>query len=236
GAWTALLADRGVRINALRPANCGFDVPWSVHLRERFAGRPVKSVRLSLGGHDLRGEFVVSANGIEGSAVYALSSVLRDAIEVQGMATLYLDLLPDWSVEQLTSVLSRPRGKASLASQLRKAAGIDGVKAALLHETADAQTLADPARLAAHLKALPLTLTAARPLAEAISTAGGIALDEIDAQFMLRRMPGVFVAGEMLDWEAPTGGYLLSACLATGRAAARGALRWSAFRRDPSSQ
>jgi predicted flavoprotein YhiN len=143
-----------------------------------------------------------------------------------------VDLLPDRGVEQLTAALSRPRGKASLASQLRKAAGIEGVKAALLRETADAQTLAVPARLAAHLKALPLTLTAARPLAEAISTAGGVALDEIDAQFMLRRLPGVFVAGEMLDWEAPTGGYLLSACLATGRAAGRGALGFSSAHRS----
>jgi uncharacterized flavoprotein (TIGR03862 family) len=224
GAWTALLAERGVQLNALRPANCGFDVSWSAHLRERFAGHPVKSVSLGFAGQALRGEFVISANGIEGSAVYALSSVLRDAIDAQGMATLYVDLLPDWSLAQLTAALSRPRGKASLASQLRKAVGIEGVKAALLHETVDAQTLADAVRLAAHLKALPLTLTAARPLAEAISTAGGIALDEIDAQFMLRRLPGVFVAGEMLDWEAPTGGYLLSACLATGRAAGGGAL------------
>jgi uncharacterized flavoprotein (TIGR03862 family) len=232
GAWTALLAERGVQVNALRPANCGFDVPWSAHLRERFAGHPVKSVSLGFAGQTLRGEFVITANGIEGSAVYALSSALRDAIDVEGTVTLYVDLLPDRSLAQLTAALSRPRGKASLASQLRKAAGIEGVKAALLRETADVQTLADPARLAAHIKTLPLTLTAARPLAEAISTAGGIALDEIDAQFMLRRLPGVFVAGEILDWEAPTGGYLLSACLATGRAAGLGALGFSRGRRS----
>lgn len=222
GGWSAILADRGVAVSTLRPANCGFDVAWSAHLRERFAGAPVKPANLSYGGQTVRGEFVVSAKGIEGSVVYALSAGLRDAIEAQGAATLLVDLLPDRSLEQLRAALSRPRGKASLASHLRKAAGIEGVKAALLRETADAQTLADPARLAAQLKALPLTLTAPRPLAEAISTAGGVALDEIDAQFMLRRLPGVFVAGEMLDWEAPTGGYLLSACLATGRAAGSG--------------
>ena len=226
GGWSVLLAERGVGINALRPANCGFDVPWSAHLRERFAGSPVKSVNLSFGTQTIRGEFVVSANGIEGSAVYALSAALRDAIEAQGEATLLIDLLPGRRLEQLMAALSRPRGKASMASHLRKVAGIEGVKAALLRETADAETLADPARLAAHLKALPLVLSGTRPLAEAISTAGGVAFDEIDAQFMLRRLPGVFVAGEMLDWEAPTGGYLLSACLATGREAGSGALSY----------
>lgn len=226
GLWAAMLAERSVRINALRPANCGFDIGWSAHLRERFAGSPVKPVSLSFGAHTVRGEFVVSANGIEGSAVYALSAVLRDAIAAQGSATLLLDLLPDRRLDSLTRMLSRPRGKASLASHLRKSAGIEGLKAALLRETADAEVLADPARLAAHLKALPLLLTAARPLAEAISTAGGVSLEEIDTQFMLRCLPGVFVAGEMLDWEAPTGGYLLSACLATGRAAGSGALHF----------
>ena len=234
GAWSAVLAERGVRINALRPANCGFNVAWSAHLRERCAGQPVKSVGLRFDGHTLRGEFIVTANGIEGSAVYALSAALRNAIDAQGTATLLIDLLPDRTLQQLTAALSRPRGKASRASHLRKSVSIEGVKSALLRETTDALTLADPARLAAHLKAVPLTLTAARPLAEAISTAGGIALDEIDAQFMLRRLPGVFVAGEMLDWEAPTGGYLLSACLTTGRAAGRGALGFSSARRSGS--
>lgn len=223
GAWSSLLAGRGVGVNALRPANCGFDVAWSAHLRERHAGQPLKSVSLSFGGQTLRGEFIVTANGIEGGAVYALSAPLRDALEVQSTATLLIDLLPNRSLEQLTAALSRSRGKASLASQLRKAARIEGLKAALLRETADAETLADPVRLAAHIKALPLPLTRARPIAEAISSAGGVALDEVDEQFMLRQLPGVFVAGEMLDWEAPTGGYLLSACLATGRAAGEGA-------------
>ncbi len=224
GRWSALLAERGVHINVLRPANCGFEVSWSAHLRERFAGSPVKSVNLSFGTQTVRGEFVVSAKGIEGGAVYALSAALRDAIEAHGFATLLIDLLPGRRSEQLTVALSRPRGKASMASHLRKAASIEGVKAALLRETADAETLADAARLTAHIKALPLTLSGVRPVTEAISSAGGVALDEIDAQFMLRRLPGVFVAGEMLDWEAPTGGYLLSACLATGRAAGSGAL------------
>lgn len=226
GNWSALLAGRGVKLNALRPANCGFDVAWSSHLRERCAGLPVKSVSLSFGGQTLRGEFVVSANGIEGSAVYALSAALRDAIETQGSAMLEVDLLPDRSLAELSAALSRPHGKASLASHLRKSVGIDGVKATLLRETVDTATLADPVRLAAAIKALLLHLVSTRPIAEAISSAGGVALDELDERFMLRRLPGVFVAGEMLDWEAPTGGYLLSACLATGRAAGGGALHF----------
>ncbi|MEX1152695.1 TIGR03862 family flavoprotein [Parvibaculum sp.] len=223
GKWTTLLRARDVVVNPLRPANCGFDVAWSPHMAARFAGEPVKSVTLSFGGRSLRGDFVVTRYGIEGSAVYALSADLRDAAERDGKAVLTLDLAPDRDVERLTRDLARPRGKTSLANHLRKAAGIDGVKAALLRECLDAALFDDAGALAEAIKALPLTLIRARPIAEAISSAGGVALDELDEKLMLHRIPGVFCAGEMLDWEAPTGGYLISACLATGRAAGTGA-------------
>lgn len=223
GAWVPLLRAKGVTVNPLRPSNCGFDVAWSPHMAARFAGEPVKSVTLSFGDRSLRGDFVVTRYGIEGSAVYALSADLRDASDRDGKAVLTLDLTPDRDLERLTRDLSRPRGKASLANHLRKAAGIDGVKAALLRECLDATVFDDPAALAEAIKALPLTLIRARPIAEAISSAGGVALDELDEKLMLTKIPGVFCAGEMLDWEAPTGGYLISACLATGRAAGAGA-------------
>lgn len=225
GAWTTVLAGRGVVVHPLRPANCGFDVHWSPRLAESFAGAPVKPAVVSFGGTSVRGEFVVTAQGIEGSVVYALSAALRDAIERDGRATLNIDLAPNRTLDQLTTALSRQRGKASLATRLRKACGIDGVKAALLREPSGPALPAEPKQLAALLKALPLTLTGTRPIAEAISSAGGVALDEIDQDYMLKKLPGVFVAGEMLDWEAPTGGYLLTACLATGRAAGSAAAR-----------
>jgi len=228
GAWVLLLRAKGVTVNPLRPSNCGFDVAWSPHMAARFAGEPVKSVTLSFGDRSLRGDFVVTRYGIEGSAVYALSADLRDATERDGKAVLTLDLTPDRDLERLTRDLGRPRGKASTANHLRKAAGIDGVKAALLRECRDTNIFDDPAALAEAIKALPLTLIRARPISEAISSAGGIALDELDERLMLHRIPGVFAAGEMLDWEAPTGGYLISACLATGRAAGDGAGRWLA--------
>ena len=219
GQWAPLLRAKGVTVNPLRPSNCGFDVPWTPHMAARFAGEPVKSVVLSFGDRALRGDFVVTRYGIEGSAVYALSADLRDATERDGKALLTLDLAPDRDIERLTRELSRPRGKASMANHLRKATGIEGVKAALLRECLDTNIFDDPVALAEAIKALPLTLIRARPTAEAISSAGGIALDELDENLMLRKLPGVFAAGEMLDWEAPTGGYLISACLATGRAA-----------------
>ncbi|MBI1260484.1 MAG: TIGR03862 family flavoprotein [Rhizobiales bacterium] len=223
GSWVALLKSRGVAITPLRPANCGFDIDWSPHVATRFAGAPVKPVTLHFRGEALRGEFVVTRHGVEGSAIYALSARLRDAIEQDGKANLMLDLAPDRSLERLTADLEKPRGKHSRASHLRKTTGIEGVKAALLREQQDLTGLA-PAALAKAIKATPLTLTAARPLEEAISTAGGIALNELDADFKLTRLPGVYAVGEMLDWEAPTGGYLLTACLATGRAAGRAVL------------
>jgi hypothetical protein len=230
GGWTELLAARGVTVHPLRPANCGFDVDWSDHFRQRFAGTPVKSVTLSIGDRRIRGDLVVTRHGIEGSAVYALSDVLRDAIEVHGRTALILDLVPDRDLAHIAAALARPRGKTSLANHLRKVTGLTPVKIALLREGLDGTELGAPQSLAERIKALPLTLLRPRPIAEAISSAGGIALEELDEHFMLKRLPGVFAAGEMLDWEAPTGGYLLTACLATGRAAGAGALAWCAAR------
>jgi len=231
GAWVPLLAQRGVLVHALRPANCGFDVGWSEHFRERFAGRPVKPVLLAFVDdagieHLQQGEFVVTETGIEGSLVYAFSARLRDRIEAGGAADVTLDLAPGRSLERLHADLARPRDGRSLANHLRARAGIEGVKAGLLREVLAPADLADPARLAAAIKRLPLRLAAPRPLAEAISSAGGVSFDALDEALMLRALPGVFCAGEMLDWEAPTGGYLLTACFATGRAAGKGALAW----------
>lgn len=239
GAWAGLLAGRGVEIAPLQPANCGFDVGWpdgrppgwSAHLRERHAGAPVKPVVLSTAadaGFRRQGEFVVTATGIEGSLVYAAAGLLRDEIARSGAATAVLDLLPDRSAAFVAAEVARPRGPRSLATHLKSRLGIDGVKAALVHEVLGRDGVHDPARLAAALKALPLQLVAPRPLEEAISTAGGVRFEALDARLMLRALPGVFCAGEMLDWEAPTGGYLLTACFATGRAAGAGALDWLA--------
>ncbi|MBL6953482.1 MAG: TIGR03862 family flavoprotein [Alphaproteobacteria bacterium] len=229
-AWVGILSAVGVQVAPLKPANCGFDVPWSTIFRERFSGEPVKAVRLSHRERSLVGEFVVTDNGIEGGAVYALSAVLRDRIEVDGGTTLILDLSPDRSEARLAADLAGPRGSRSVTTHLKRQAGLVGVKAGLLRECLDASAFADPARLAAGIKALPLRLTAARPLEEAISSAGGIAFAMLDDRFMLRTRPGLFCAGEMLDWEAPTGGYLFSACFATGRAAGLGAADWLAAR------
>ena len=228
GAWVPLLEARGVHAAPLRPANCGFDVGWSGHFASRFAGHPVKSVELCCAdrGECRRGEFVITSTGIEGSLVYAFSAVLRDRIEGSGSALLHLDLAPDRSEERLREALSRPRGGRSLSNHLRVRAGLEGVKAALLRELLDEATLADPDRLAHAIKRLPLRLLAARPVAEAISSAGGVPFAELDERSMLARLPGVFCAGEMLDWEAPTGGYLLTAAFASGLTAGRGAAAW----------
>jgi len=231
GSWVPLLAGRGVSMTPLRPANCGFDVRWSDHLRTRFAGAPVKTVVASFtdeDGHEHRqpGEFVVTSTGVEGASIYALSPPLRDRIHAAGSAILQLDLAPGWDLPRLAAELSHPRGRRSLSSHIQSRIGLKGAKMALLREIVPAPDFADPQRLAAAIKALPLTLVAPRPLTEAISTAGGVAFDALDGHLMIRAMPGVFCAGEMLDWEAPTGGYLLTACFATGRAAGAGALRW----------
>ncbi|MBA4807281.1 TIGR03862 family flavoprotein [Brevundimonas sp.] len=221
GAWAGWL---GAPVAPFRPANVGFDVDWSSMFRERFAGQPLKGVALTHDGRTVRGEAMIAGYGIEGGAVYALSAQLRTAVEVQGRADLEIDLKPDVATGRLTERLSRPRGKASLSNHLRKAAGLNPVEAALLRE---AGPLPDsPAALARRIKALPLRLTGVQGLERAISSAGGVALDAVDARLMLRGRPGVFVAGEMLDWEAPTGGYLLQASFASGVVAARGVLDW----------
>lgn len=230
-AWAPLLAARGVVIAPLRPANCGFDVGWSTHFSTRFAGHPVKSVHLSFTDHTgvtqhKFGEFMLTAGGVEGSLIYALSAALRDEIAISGSALLHLDLLPSKTLSWVIEQVARPRGARSQASHLQSRLGIQGVKAGLLRELVPTQDYAQAARLGAAIKALPLRLVAPRPLDEAISSAGGVAFEALDAQLMLHTLPGVFCAGEMLDWEAPTGGYLLNACFASGRAAGIGALRW----------
>lgn len=227
GAWLPLLAARGVSVAPLKPSNCGFDAAWSAHFRQRFAGQPVKSVIASIAGRAQQGEFNITENGIEGGLIYALSAPLRDALDRDGAAALTLDLAPDRSLARLTAELSRPQGRDSLANHLRRRVGIDGVKAGLLRELCPFSTLtAGPAGLAAAIKALPLPVTATRPLDEAISTAGGVRFEGLGKSLMLENLPGIFCAGEMLDWEAPTGGYLLTACLTSGRAAGLGARAW----------
>ena len=231
GAWAPLLVQREVAVIALRPANCGFDIGWSPHFSTRFAGHPLKSVGVTFTDsagltQRKKGEFLVTANGVEGSLIYALSAALRDEIAVSGSALIHLDLLPDKDVQFVINEVTRPRGSRSLASHLQSRLGIQGVKAGLLRELMSKPDFAQPARLGAAIKALPLRLIAARPLDEAISTAGGVAFEALDQHLMLRALPGVFCAGEMLDWEAQTGGYLLTACFASGRAAGLGALSW----------
>ncbi|QCN95681.1 TIGR03862 family flavoprotein [Azospirillum argentinense] len=223
GAWTELLAARGVDIAPLRPSNMGFEVPWSDHLRERFAGQPVKSVGLAFGDRRLKGEFVITETGIEGGAVYALSAPLRDAIEREGWAALTIDLMPDLPESAIAKRLRR-RGAESLSTFLKKSLSLTGPRAALLREFTPASELSDPAALARHIKGLSMVLTGVRPIERAISTAGGVRLAELDDSLMLTRLPGTFVAGEMLDWEAPTGGYLLQGCFAMGTRVGKGVL------------
>ncbi len=237
GAWVELLRQRDVALAPLRPSNCGFERAWSEHFAARHAGQALKSVAIALPGTSWRqvGEFVVTRYGIEGSLVYAASAPLREAIEAHGQARLHLDLLPARSLEWVAAESRHPRGSRSLSTHLKSRLGLSGVKAALLYEVADKATLADAARLAALIKALPLTLTAARPIDEAISSAGGVCFEALDDSLMLRDLPGVFCAGEMLDWEAPTGGYLLTASMASGRVAGAGALQWLQRIKAPST-
>ncbi|TWO73178.1 TIGR03862 family flavoprotein [Caenimonas sedimenti] len=243
GAWVPWLRERGVAVAPLQPANCGFDVAvpgtgrvgWSDHLRTRFAGQPVKPVAASFtDGHGQvlrqQGEFVLTETGVEGSLVYAFSASLRDHITVHGHAEWLVDLLPQHTPQQVLAEIQRPRGTRSLSNHLKNRLGVQGLKSTLLHELLTIEELNDAAALARALKALPMPLVRPRPVAEAISTAGGVAFEALGHGLMLREVPGVFCAGEMLDWEAPTGGYLLTACLATGRQAAEGALQWLAGR------
>ncbi len=231
GGWTEMLAQHNVAIAPLKPANCGFLATWSEHLR-RHAGQPLKRITLSFGDHAMRGEAIITETGIEGGAVYALASALRDAIAQAGEATLHVALRPDIWQRELERRLSAPRGKQSLANFLRKALSLSPVEIALLQEaTRGKLATLSTAGLAKLINDVPVRLTGIAPIARAISTAGGIAFGAIDAHFMLRQLPGVFVAGEMLDWEAPTGGYLLQACFATGAAAGRGVVQWLKDRR-----
>jgi uncharacterized flavoprotein (TIGR03862 family) len=229
GGWFDILSERGVGLAPLAASNCGFVVPWSEPFR-RFEGEPLKRIALTFGGDTVRGEAVVTRDGIEGGAVYALSPLLRETIAAQGDATLLIDLRPDMSGDAISAKLAAPRGKQSLSNVLRKALKLSPAAAGLLHEAAasagKALSAYDAAALAALIKAVPVRLTATQPIATAISSAGGIRFDALDDSFMLKELPGVFAAGEMLDWEAPTGGYLLQACFATGAAAGYGALSW----------
>ncbi|MGE9007512.1 NAD(P)/FAD-dependent oxidoreductase [Leptospira interrogans] len=230
GTWVKTLAARGVTISKLRPANSGFTVAWSDVFRDRFEGLPLKGVALTFGTHSVRGEAIVTHNGIEGGAIYALSADLREAILSAGQATLHIALRPDLAIDELTARLSAPKGKQSQSNFLRKAAHLSPVAIGLLQEAAKTSgaSLASlpPADLARLINAVPIDLNGISPIARAISTAGGVAFDELDADFMIRRLPGVFAAGEMLNWEAPTGGNLLQASFATGVAAGRGVLKW----------
>jgi uncharacterized flavoprotein (TIGR03862 family) len=230
GKWVAMLAAREVAISPLRPANSGFTVTWSDIFRNRFEGQPLKGVALSFGPHTLRGEAMITRTGIEGGAIYAFSAALREAVITSGKATLRIALRPDLEISTLIARLSAPRGKQSYSNWLRKAVHLSPVGIGLLQEAAIASGVSlsslSTASLAGLINAVPVELNGIAPIARAISTAGGISFDELDADFMVRRLPGIFAAGEMLDWEAPTGGYLLQACFATGAAAGRGALKY----------
>ena len=228
GTWVPLLAARGVAVAPLLPSNCGFDVQggWSDPFATRFAGQPFKSVAIRLPAFHRKGEFVATATGVEGSLVYAASSLLRDEIAARGQAVFHLDLLPDVTAEKVLAEVRHPRGSRSLSSHLKSRLHLDGIKAGILHELLTKAQMNDPAHLARAIKALPISLVAARPLDEAISSAGGVTFEGLDPQLMLANLPGVFCAGEMLDWEAPTGGYLLTACLASGKRAGEGAVRF----------
>ncbi|HKJ38122.1 MAG TPA: TIGR03862 family flavoprotein [Anaerolineales bacterium] len=228
GAWVPWLKQAGAQVESLRPANCGFDVEWSEHFREKYDGHPVKTVVLSFGEFRQQGEFIITKDGVQGGLIYTASAMMRDEIEANGKAIMYLDLKPDRTLDWLKVKLSQPRGKRSLASYLEKTLGIYTVKAGLLREFVSKEDFTDSDRLAGFIKALPIPLVAPRPLDEAISSAGGVTFESLDENLMLKNLPGIFCAGEMLDWEAPTGGYLLTACYASGYAAGNGVLKWLA--------
>ncbi len=233
GAWVKPLAAREVALAPLRPANCGFEIAWTAHFRERFAGQPLKSVSLTYLdargiAHSRQGECMVTEHGLEGSLIYAMSGGLRDALDVNSPLEIRLDLAPGWTEAKLAAEIAHPRGSRSMSSHLQSRVNITGVKAGLLHEVLSKEEFTHAAKLAATIKSLPLRLNATRPIDEAISSAGGVRFAALDENLMLQAIPGVFCAGEMLDWEAPTGGYLLTACFATGRTAGQGAADWLA--------
>ena len=230
GAWAQILSDAGIEILPFQPSNCGFLVSWSEHLKARFAGQPIKSCALSVesGGETFRsrGEFVLTERGVESGGIYMLSAALRNELLAGGFASLIVDLVPDISIAELTTKLSRPRKKQSLSNHMRKAAGLPPEKLALVYEFASKDQLNDPNKLAAFIKAVPMPITAAAPMDEAISTAGGVPWSALDEKYMLKQQPGTFCAGEMIAWDAPTGGYLITACMATGRAVGHGVMDW----------
>ena len=231
GSWIPFFNQKGISINPFKPANCGFNVPWSNLIQTRYDGYAIKSVVLSFTDFEnqtraQKGEFLVTRYGLEGNLIYAFSAAIRDTIESQGQAEIYLDLAPDWSIQQLTEKLSKPRGSRSISSHLEKTIAFYGVKKALLWEVLKKEDMLNPRILAAAIKSLPIKLTSTRPVSEAISSAGGVRFNELDENLMLKSLPGSFCAGEMLDWEAPTGGYLLTACFSTGHAAGKGARHW----------
>lgn len=216
-AWAPWLEAKGVDIATFKPANCGFDVPWSDHFKERFEGLPLKGVAVTFQDQSARGECVVTRHGLEGGPVYTLASALVAAIETHGPQSIAIDLKPDLGLDALTERLAKPRGKKSWATHLKRTVGLSGASAALLREFTEPSIFDNPEILTAAIKAVPVRITAPRPIAEAISVSGGVRWDQVDASLELKALPGVFVAGEMLDWDAPTGGYLLTACMATGR-------------------
>lgn len=231
GAWVFLLQNQGIPVASLLPSNCGFDVAWSEYFSEHFAGQPVKTVVMSFTDSQgnrvsKRGEFNITSTGVEGSLIYALSSVLRDEISSSGYADVLIDLLPDIPLNRLMERLEQPRGKSSLTNHLRKKAGLNGIKTGLLRECVAPGRFDDMPHLAHSIKYVPLRVIATRPLDEAISSAGGVVFEALTGDLMIKAWPGIFCAGEMLDWEAPTGGYLLTACLASGRAAGQGVISW----------
>jgi hypothetical protein len=226
GSWLPHLQEKGVNIAPFLPSNCGFTVDWSAKMREDFAGMPVKAVQLKAGEATSRAEFVITQNGIESGGVYSLSAILRHELLKAGSAELTIDLLPDHDIEKVRAQLEKPRGKQSLSNFLRKSLKLTPVKVALLYEVVSRDVMQDPAQFAEEIKALSITLTGTAPMDEAISTAGGVAWSSLDEHMMLTALPGHFCAGEMVDWDAPTGGYLITACLATGRAAGKGVLQY----------
>lgn len=231
GDWIDILKQQGITISPLKPSNCGFEVNWSDHLRQKYAGAPVKSVMISVKNQhgkiqQKQGDFVISDYGIEGSLIYPFAASIRDVIEQQGKATIYLDLIPTMEETKLADKLSQPRGKRSLTDHLRRQLKISGIKTALIYEVSNTEQRNNPQHLASIIKALPITCQQARPMDEAISTAGGISFDALNQHLMLKQHPGTFCAGEMLDWDAPTGGYLLTACFASGYVAGEGLIEW----------
>jgi len=226
GGWVEILRGHGLPVADLKPANCGFDVAWTKFFKTKFDGAPLKAVTVTFNGLTKQGEFIVTKEGVEGSLIYAIAAPIRDEIESNGHATLCLDLAPDWTTEKLINRLTIPRGSRSIGSHLEKTVGLKGIKSALLWEFIPREDFNLPEKLATAIKSLPIPLLRPRPLAEAISSAGGLRFEALDEHLMIKSMPGVFCAGEMLDWEAPTGGYLLTGCMSTGKWAAEGTINW----------